>query len=259
MTIQVLVVTMNQTDYSLLDKMNIQTDAIVCNQCDRYDYSEFNYKGHNIKWFSFAERGVGINRNNALMRATADISVFADDDVVYVDGYDKIIKDYYKKNPKADAVFFNFEVFKGGRSNKTVKQERRLSFKNATSFGTVSITAKTNKIKMNNINFHRGFGGGTEFSCGEDTLFIKDCCKKLKVYSCLTLLGRVNNEESTWFKGYNDKFFYDKGVLYYCLDKTFCKLMALYHCYKHRRIYKAYGWKKAYKMMKKGINEFIKI
>ena len=33
-SVQVLVAAMNQTDHSLLDRMNIQSDAIIGNQCD---------------------------------------------------------------------------------------------------------------------------------------------------------------------------------------------------------------------------------
>ena len=78
MRVQVLVATMHQTDYSLLEKMNIQTDAIVVNQCDENKIEEFEYNGHKIKWLSLKERGVGLSRNTALMRADADILLFAD-------------------------------------------------------------------------------------------------------------------------------------------------------------------------------------
>ena len=52
MRVQVLVSTMHQTDHSLLEKMNIQTDAIIVNQCDENKIEEFKYNGHTIKWFS---------------------------------------------------------------------------------------------------------------------------------------------------------------------------------------------------------------
>ena len=48
MKVQTLIATINQTDYSLLEKMNIQTDAIVGNQCDRNEISEFIYKNKKI-------------------------------------------------------------------------------------------------------------------------------------------------------------------------------------------------------------------
>ena len=107
MTLQVLVSTMHQKDYSLLDTMNIQSDAIVVNQCDRNEIKEFEYKGHQIKWISLAERGVGLSRNTALMRATADVLLFADDDVVYLDGYVDIVLSEFINNPDVDVFTFN--------------------------------------------------------------------------------------------------------------------------------------------------------
>ena len=83
MKIQVLVAAMNQTDHSLPEKMNIKCDAIIGNQCERNSIEKYIWNGHNIEYLNFAERGVGLNRNNALMRASGDICLFADDDMVY--------------------------------------------------------------------------------------------------------------------------------------------------------------------------------
>ena len=109
MHVQVLVSTMHQTDHSLLDKMNIQTDAIIINQCDRNDIEEFEYKGHNIKWLSLNERGVGLSRNTALMRADADILLFADDDIVYEDGFEQKVIDFFQKHSHISFAVFNFQ------------------------------------------------------------------------------------------------------------------------------------------------------
>lgn len=48
MRVQVLIATMNQTDYTLLDKINIQTSAIVCNQCDKNEMTEFMWGGYRL-------------------------------------------------------------------------------------------------------------------------------------------------------------------------------------------------------------------
>jgi len=102
---------MHQNDHSLLEKMNIQSDAIIGNQCNRNEIEEFNYNGNTIKYLSFPERGVGLNRNNALMRATADICLFADDDVRYVDNYKDIIIEAFEQNPKADMIVLALRYF----------------------------------------------------------------------------------------------------------------------------------------------------
>ena len=95
MTIEVLVATMHQKDHSFLDHLNLQSDAVVINQCDENSYTEYSYNGHTICCYSFAERGVGLSRNNALMRATSDIILFADEDIVYEDGYGEAILKAY--------------------------------------------------------------------------------------------------------------------------------------------------------------------
>lgn len=254
MSIQVIVATMHQKDYSLLDRMNIQSDAIICNQCDKTEFAEFEYKGHNIKWLSFSDRGVGLNRNNGLMRATADIVLFADDDVVYNDGYVKTIEDYYAANPKADVVIFNMNVTRDNKKKILVSKEGRVSKKGVTKYGTYCISAKREKLHFHNITFHLQFGGGTKYSCGEDTLFLQDCCKnKLKIFTTKCFIGDVDHGESTWFKGYTDKYFYDKGVVYFCISNTLAVPCALYHCIKHRNTYREYGWRKAFSQIKKGI------
>jgi len=81
MKIQVLVAAMNQTDHSLLEHMNIKSDAIIGNQCAYNNVEHFEWNGHDITYLNFAEKGVGLNRNNALMRAEAEVCLFADDDM----------------------------------------------------------------------------------------------------------------------------------------------------------------------------------
>lgn len=255
MNVQVLVATMKQNDYSLLDKMNIETDAIIGNQCDRNEIVELSHKDRSIKWLSFREKGVGLNRNNSLMRATGDILLFADDDVVYDTGYEKIITDYYEAHPQADVVIFNFLMRRGNTSfRERVKKEGRVSRRTATKYGTYCISARRDKVRMANVFFHLDFGGGTTFSHGEDSIFLQDCLKRgLKVYATKAIIGKIDHGVSTWFTGYEEKHFFDKGVLFAHMFPIACDILSLYHCLKHRGKYKKYGWLSAYKQMRKGI------
>lgn len=257
MRIQTLVVTMNQLkgDYSLLEKMNIQSDAIICNQCEYNEVSEFEWKGHNIKWYSFNERGVGLNRNNALMRADADICLFADDDVVYYDGYADKIKEFYSQHSNAEMVLFNFKVKRGeGKFENIIKSSGKVRGK-LTAYGTICITVRTDSIRRNNIYFHLEFGGGAKYSAGEDSLFLNDCLKHgLRIYKCEKTLGSVDNKISSWFMGYNDKYFFDKGVILYDLVRIAAPIAAIYHAIKHRKEYTEYGMLNAIKKTIQGIS-----
>ncbi|HCG35033.1 MAG TPA: hypothetical protein DER23_01695, partial [Clostridiales bacterium] len=129
MTVEVLVASMHQTNHGLLQKMNIQSDAIIGNQCDRNEIENFIYQGHKIRYLSFCERGVGLNRNNALMRATADICILADDDMVFDDGYEQKVKTWFARYPQADILIFNIErTASTGYSNPKVKRIRFWNF-----------------------------------------------------------------------------------------------------------------------------------
>jgi hypothetical protein len=156
----------------------------------------------------------------------------------------------------ADVVIFNFMMRRGcGDFFERVRKEGKVRINNAFKYGTYCISARLSRIHFANIFFHLEFGGGAKYSSGEDSLFLHDCLrKKLKVYTSKKIIGTLDHGESTWFQGYNDKFFFDKGVLYYALNSRMCKLIALYNCYKHRKNhYMVYGWKKAYKQMLMGI------
>ena len=253
MRLQVLVATMDQSDYSLLDKMKIQTDAIVCNQCDRNEVDHFEYLGNKVAWYSFSERGVGLNRNNALMRADADIGMFADDDMVYVQSYPEIVKKAFQELPDADVIIFDLKYPHGGR--RPITKIKRLRKKDCMRFGAARFAVRLSRIHLNGVSFNICFGGGAKYSSGEDTLFLNDCISKgIKIYAYPAVIAHLQDErESTWFRGYNDKYFFDKGIIYYLINRKFGSLFAAYHCVKHRKKYSVYGLKNAWKKMRQGI------
>lgn len=251
MRIQVLLATMNQTDNSILKKMNIQSDIIIGNQCSKNEIKEEKYGSYNVKWLSLCEKGVGLNRNNALMRADAEVGLFADDDVVYIDGYADIVKRFFEQTPEADVVIFNMKVSRDGSPlSDRVKKTKRITRVSAGNYGAFSLAIRTQSIKRANLYFHREFGGGAEYSCGEDTIFLQDCFKKhLKVYTCKDTIGKVYHSPSTWFEGYTEKYLRDKGVLFKYLYPHTYKGIALYHCFKHRKLYNEIGAIRAYRIM----------
>jgi glycosyltransferase involved in cell wall biosynthesis len=257
MDLQVLVSTMHQTDHSLLEKMNIQSDAIVINQCDRNEFEEFEYKGNAIKFLSFAERGIGLSRNTGMMRATADICLFADDDVTYIDNYKEIILREFVRNPQADVIVFNVPSMNPEREEYVIKKAKRLRFYNCLRYGTFRIAIRTASVRKANISFSLLFGGGAKYSAGEDSLFMADCIKKgLQVYASPKSIGTVNHAESTWFTGYTDKYFIDKGVFFACLSKRWAKLLCLQFAIRRRNMFKEDKTvMEAYRLMLEGISE----
>ncbi|SEK45384.1 Glycosyl transferase family 2 [Pseudobutyrivibrio ruminis] len=243
---------MNQSDDSLVTKMNIKTDAIICNQCGHIGYHESIINDNLIKYFDFNEKGVGLNRNNALMRASGDICLFADDDMVYVDNYSELVDRAFNELPKADVIIFNLIEDNSERYFNT--EIHRVRWYNYLRYGTARVAVKLKSVKENNIYFNQCFGGGTEHCHGEDNIFLTDCLKKgLKIYAVPYPIAYLKNtRESTWNKGYNDKYIVDQGVLYRTISKRFWKLLCLRDSlvnYKHN--YKK-GFFEAYRLMTKG-------
>ncbi|MFW7410995.1 hypothetical protein [Vagococcus fluvialis] len=257
-SLEVLVATMNcKSCEKLYKKMNLKTDAIIINQTDKIYYEEKIISENKVKCYSFNEKGIGLSRNSALMRSKADICVMADDDMVYVDNYNEIILNGYKKHPDADMLVFNVRIHENGNTRHTVKENKRVHWYNSLRYGTVTFTFKRENILKKNIFFSLLFGGGAKYGSGEDSLFITEVLtKKKKIYSVTDIIADVYNEGSTWFKGYNEKFFKDKGALFYSISNRFAKIYCLQFLVRHRRkLTIEISFREAFQHMLNGIKE----
>lgn len=256
MRLETLVSAVKQDVDHLAEKMNLQSDSIIINQCEKNDYSEYRWKEHKIKAYSFAEKGVGLSRNNALLRASADLILFSDEDIVYQDGYaEKIIK-AFEERPEADLLLFNMQVDED-RATYHIEKEHRVRFYNSGRYPTYSFAVRREKLHKANITFSLLFGGGARYSNGEDSLFLMECLKKgFKVYAVPIAIGKEVPRPSTWFFGYNEKFFFDRGVLYSFLYGPLKKLMALRFLLAHGgKMCQDIPRKKAYRLMLQGMKE----
>ena len=228
LTYQILVSTMNQKDFSIYNSMNLNSDTIIINQCDKNSYDDVVICENNVKMYSFAERGVGLSRNSALMRATADIIEFADDDMIFVDGYqEKVVKEF-EKHPEADAILFSVQSLNYKRPLLNIDKFGRVGKIKALKYGCARLAVRREKILYNNIVFSLLFGGGTKYSCGEDTIFLQDCIKAgLKIYKSPILVANVKQESSSWFSGYTKKYYKDKGALFASIFPRICYIYAI--------------------------------
>lgn len=231
--LQVLVAAMHQKDLSIVDKMNIRCSAVIANQADR---NEILVEG-DVKMITTATRGVGLNRNIALLAADGDILLFADDDMVYYDDMAQSVAEAFRENPQADVLVFGLDIVKNGSiTERRHLKYRRLRVFNAMRFGTCRIAIRRSALLRANISFNQNFGGGCPFSAGEDSLFLKACFDRgLKVYAHEYVLGTCAKDASTWFVGYNEKYFYDRGVLMRYLFPCMPHLMALYFAVRFKR------------------------
>lgn len=244
MTIETLISTMHQTDHCLLKRMNIQTDAIVINQCERNAFEQFEYNGYTIKWYDFSERGVGLSRNSAIMRAMADIVLFADDDLEYIDGYAQSILDVFEENKKADMIIFDVNILNDHREIRNfrkIEQCHSLYWYNSMRYGACRIAMRRNELLKRNVYYSLLFGGGARYSSGEDSLFIRQCLsKKMKAIAYPLRIAKVDSSTSTWYEGANEKYYMDKGILLYAAFPLIYPLIYVYYAGRYRNAQKSF-------------------
>lgn len=256
MKLEVLVAAVNAAPRELAEKMNLQTEALIVNQCDRFAYEEFERQDRRIRSLSLAERGVGLSRNTALMRSRGEICLFSDEDIELVENYEEIILKAFRENPDADVILFNLEI-DPSRATYHNTTRRRVHWYNYGRYGLVAAAVRREAVIRSNISFSLMFGGGARYSNGEDSLFLHDCLKKgLHLYTETANIGREILRQSTWFHGYDEKFFFDRGVLYAYLYGPMAKVWTLrYLLLKKKTLCGDIPFSKAHRLMREGIRE----
>ena len=154
---EVLCVTMHQNDFSKIKEMNIHSDVVFANQSDHTSYEELEFDGYTAKMISTETRGVGINRNFSLMYATADICLFADDDVVYNDDYKDVILSEFDAHPDADVFIFHFDTDSERKQVKYPKTKKCGRFSRLP-WGGIRIAFRLSSVKKAKVNFTTLFG-----------------------------------------------------------------------------------------------------
>jgi hypothetical protein len=257
--LEVLVAAMHQKDTRLYRQMNLQTDAVICNQADRFDsLDEIMSNGCKVRLYTTQERGVGKNRNLALGLATADICLIADDDLIYVDGYENIVVRAFENYPKAGAILFNVRSLNKNRSTATIKRNARAFRPTVTAYSAFMLAVKREKVLKANVWFSHLFGGGAKYSSGEDSLFLFDLLKNgVRVYKVKDKIADVLQSSSTWFNGYTDQYYIDKGALYCAMTGKLARiavfLPALKEYFRRKR---TVPFSRLLRLMIQGIDEF---
>ena len=237
MKLQVLVTTMYQSDLNIYSKMNLQTDAVIANQGDRNDYLEEVINENIVQLVSTKTRGLSRNRNIALAHASqsADLILFSDDDLVFGNDYEKLIIEEFEKHPYAEAMKFNLHDLSETKkiSMKRIKSFERCTRRNMSSSGMCGVVIKTQALKRIGLHFHDNFGTGTENYCGEDTIFLQTLInKKVKFYRSPVDIAGIDQTESTWFEGFDEKYFTVTGKVLATIYPRLAILIALRSAYR---------------------------
>lgn len=256
MALQLLIAAVDQKVPALFDMMRLQSDAVLVNQCGTEADEEIAYGSHTVRVLSSAERGVGASRNLALRHAGSELLLFSDEDIVYDDGYAERVEQAFSEHPEADMLLFNVMAMEGRRTYRNTSYHR-IGHTNYGRYPAYSIAARTKRLQQSGVTFSLLFGGGAPYSNGEDSLFLKDCLNAgLRIYAIPVDLGHERERESTWFHGYNEKFFFDRGVLYHFLYGAMAVPLALrFLLLKRKEMCRTIPVSRAFRLMRDGIRQ----
>lgn len=237
MAIEILVTTMNQTEFSKIEEMNIQSNVIFANQSDRNDYKEIMFNDKTAKMITTTTRGTSKNRNIAIsfLNSGKEYIMFSDDDLTFLDGYEKKILEEFVKHPHVDAIKFNLNCTSKNRtlSMKPTETFKRANFANITAGGVCGLVIKRDVLVKSNLHFNEYFGPGTKNYCGEDTIFLQEMVrKKIKFYLSPVTIADIDLTESSWFEGYNEKYFNVVGKIFAYIYPKLARLIAIRSAYK---------------------------
>lgn len=255
MKIQVLVSTMNDSE-DIVNRLNILSEYIIINQCDKNSI----INNLDSKFINSTEKGLSISRNMAIQNSNADICVLCDNDVYFYEDYIETIEKAYINNSKYDMLIFAID--RVDKTNlKTNRKIKKINYLNSMKMSSIGITFKNIVIKNKNIIFDNKFGAGSKYSMGEDNIFLYDCLKKgLKIGYIPVKIAKLVNNQSTWFNGFNEKYFYDKGAIFFRMTKKHYFILNLYFAFKFTIAKKTkLGFIKILQLMKHGKDDYKKV
>ncbi len=256
-SLEVLISALNKDAAKLVSGMGLECDAVVVDQTDRDAVSSFELEnGCSVHVYERNERGIGRSRNLALDKASADIVLFSDEDIVYEKGYADSILKAFDEHPDADIIMFNVDVNEGRRTYH-IEKECRVHRWSLGRYPAYAAAARREKLAAEGVRFSLLFGGGAPYSNGEDSLFYMDCVKAgLKIMAVPVKIGTEIERPSTWFHGYDEKFFKDRGVLYHFLYGKMAGIWARRFIFaKKKKMCRDIKPADALRLMKAGIEE----
>lgn len=259
--VQVLLSAMHLDSENYIDGLNITSDVVVINQCDVNDekiIERDNVKGkkQTVKYICTTDRGLSKSRNLAIGNATSDICILCDNDVVYDNDYEEKIVSAFEKYDDADIIVFYIK-----RKEKPVPNfdtEKRMGYLSVLKIFSPEIAFRRESIR--DIKFDEDFGAGSnKYIMGEENIFLYDALKKHKKIIYMPVkIAELKEVESTWFSGYDEKFFISRGANFCAMSKLFSPLLIMQFAIRKKGLYvDKISIANAIKCMFKGRKEYL--
>ncbi len=241
------------TDDKFLEReLNVGVPCVVINQLIHKEQSDYD----RVNVFSYKEKGLSKSRNRAIEKVTdTDICLISDDDVEYKQDFDKIIVQAFAENPDADIITFQIETPDKQKYKKYREHKFRHNIISILKVSSVEIAFRKQSIIKKKLLFDENFGLGTDFSSGEEIIFLSDALKKGLNIIYIPIPIVIHSRESSGKDYKNSQLAPAKGALFYRVfgwkSYLLIPLFALKH-YKET----SYSFFKFVRLMFKGIKQY---
>ena len=230
--IQILIATMNRTNFDFLKAMFVFSDfstlnLLVINQTtsDRLLQSDFE----NVEVINSFDKGLSKSRNLALQMASKDLVILTDDDVVFQSSFENFVLNTFNSNPSHDGFRFQYENENGNFPKKYPKRFlSKLSNFEILNASSVELVFKKNSIKSKVVLFDENFGLGSTFYMGEEAIFVSDAIKKGLNIGFVPKTILIHSDLSTGEKTiFSELYFVQSAVFYRIFGKMYLFWVAL--------------------------------
>ena len=175
--VEILLSTMNRDSLDFLEPMFpfarfTDFNILIINQTVSGKDLQSPYA--NVRVINAYEKGLSRSRNLAVSHAQKAIGLIADDDLVFLEGFEEKIAKGFNHFPEAVAIKFITITFEGvpfrKYPNVPVKELTSLQRLNSSS---IEIAFNIKKFKEANIPFNVHFGLGSTFPLGEEPVLLQ--------------------------------------------------------------------------------------
>ena len=235
MKLEILLSCMHQSDDTLVRKSRITGDVLVINQCGHNGFDVYDTPEGQARMIFTTDRGLTRSRNMAVANSQADVCLLCDDDEVFVPEYEKKILSAYEELPQADVIIFKMVNRPPSFEDKVV----RLKFPMTMQVSSWQISIRRQSLLDAKIRFDELLGAGSGNGAEEELKFLVDCQRAgLQIFYVPTEIASVGQEESTWFEGFTEKFFEDRGgTTRYILGAGIASVYAVYYVLRKKNLY----------------------
>lgn len=239
LSVEVLMATMRRKDPSFVAAACLECDCTIVNQVSTPGDIRTTITGQNVRMLSVEERGLSRSRNKAIDHATADICLFADDDVTFNIGYLETIREAYSKHPNADIITFQMDQVGDPRRLKHYPvKTKRLGRRGVLRVSSCEIAFRRRSIMAANLCFDTRFGAGADYSMGEETIFLLDALRAgLSIVYVPRQIGSTDVSDSSWFAGFDEAYFTARGAVFRRMSPRLYPILILGFAVTKRRRY----------------------